>query len=61
MLKIIEYVLLGIGIIGLYAQGCFLTKEIELLRETRTDLDMQLEVITALTGERRKADIEIDQ
>ena len=60
MLKVVEYVLLLLGIIGLYAQGCFLTKEIELLRECREDLDMQLLVISNLTGEKRRAEFEID-
>lgn len=60
MFKIVEYVLLAFGIICIYGQGLFLTKEIQLLQDCRTDLDMQLQVIANLTGERRKADIEID-
>ena len=59
MFKIIEYVLLGFGIVSLYACGCFLTKEVALLQECRTDIDMQLAQLQTLTGERRKADIEI--
>lgn len=61
LFKVIEYILLAFGIISIYGQGVFLTKEIQLLRDTRTDLDMQLEVISRLTGERRRADIEIEE
>ena len=59
MFKIVEYVLLGFGIVSLYACGCFLTKESALLTEVRTDIDMQLAMLQNITGDRRKADIEI--
>lgn len=60
MFKIVEYVILGFGIVSLYACGCFLTKEISLLTDVRTDLDMQLARMEQLNGDRRKADIEVE-
>lgn len=60
MIKVIEYVLLGFGIVSLYACGCFLTKEIALLTDVRMDIDMQLARLQNITGERRKADFEIE-
>lgn len=60
MFKVIELVLLGFGIISLYAAGMILTKEVQLLQDTRVDLDMQLSYMSQLTGARRHADIEVD-
>lgn len=60
MFKIIEFVFLGFAIAGIYGAGFFLTREVMMLQEVRTDIDMQLEEIRLLTGERRRADIEIE-
>lgn len=60
MLKVIEYVLLGLGIISLYACGMLLTRERQLLQDAIIDLDMTVSSIQTATGERRRADIEID-
>lgn len=60
MLKVIEYVLLGFGIISLYACGMIFTKQVQLLEQARIDLDMTVNHISMLTGVRRNADIEIE-
>lgn len=60
MLKVIEYVLLGLGVVSLYACGMILTRQVQLLEQARIDLDMTVYNISMLAGVRRNADIEIE-